>query len=275
MRVRPSYKRGWATRGASVNPGLWRALGGVWAPFLGIQGGKLFDHSGFRQNATLNGGVSWALGPNGYELDYNGTTGYLSMPDSDKHSFGDAASDSPLTFFAHICMDDATRFFIVTKGQTGGSIEFDFATAGSDVLFARFMDLNTSNSIQAISDNAFTADEGNPISVATTYTGGGSETDIELYRNGKPISHTPVLTGSYTAMHNTGFSLNIGRRDSTTTPQYANGKIGVFAMWRRVLLSSELLLLHNFPHILFELAQRRHLVSTSGIVILRRRMQGY
>ncbi len=59
--VNPSFFTGFAhSPGESKYPEYWKGLIGLWAPFLGVQGSKLFDLSGNGNHGALSGGYVWS-----------------------------------------------------------------------------------------------------------------------------------------------------------------------------------------------------------------------
>lgn len=67
----PSFAQGFATHLMSAAPDLWGGVVGAWAPFLGKQGNKLYDWSGFRNHGTING-ATWGAEGNGPVLSFDG-----------------------------------------------------------------------------------------------------------------------------------------------------------------------------------------------------------
>src|ERR1700722_8824684 len=49
-------------------------------PFTEGSGTTVYDQSGNGNNGTLSGGVTWAGGPSGWTLNFNGSTGYVTYP---------------------------------------------------------------------------------------------------------------------------------------------------------------------------------------------------
>ena len=74
----PSFKHGFARSAAESRlPWLWEQLAGAWCPFLGVQGGLLFDLARKTAPASLNNS-SWSAGPDGVVASFNGTSGYVN-----------------------------------------------------------------------------------------------------------------------------------------------------------------------------------------------------
>ncbi len=75
QRSRPSYGQGYArSADEAANPGLWRALAGLWLPELGATGGSIFDAGGSRNHGTLTNmaiGADWVTGPLGGALNFD------------------------------------------------------------------------------------------------------------------------------------------------------------------------------------------------------------
>ena len=77
-RIRPSYKQGWATYGASAAPDLWKRISGAWAPFLGPTGNILREHSNNKNHGIINN-ASWVADGLKFEIS---DSAFAEMPDN-------------------------------------------------------------------------------------------------------------------------------------------------------------------------------------------------
>lgn len=77
----PSAGFGFSTKDESLAPALWRGVFGVWAPFWGKQGQKVFDWSGFKNHGTLKNMTNgnWMPGAYGLGVWMNGINDYIDF----------------------------------------------------------------------------------------------------------------------------------------------------------------------------------------------------
>lgn len=133
----------------------------------------------------------------------------ISVSDNDLLSFGDGSTDTDMSIVSRVKMTDATRFRILTKGNTatGNDYEYLFLLSGADTLQFKAIDKSTAGHKTCTSTGTFTADEGSWIRLAATKTSAGT---IALYRNASSVTSTDGSSGSYTAMENLAAPLYIG-----------------------------------------------------------------
>jgi hypothetical protein len=177
----------------------------------------------------------------GNALDFDGSDDVIDVPDDDTLSFGDASTDTAMSGFAWLYMDDATRFRIFAKSDNAGSEEYIFVLAATDKLLLRFYDGNTSVYIGRIANSASTALESGWHSFGFTYDGGSSSGNAKLYIDGSEIAHSASDAGSYTAMHNTGQDFEVGAGQGF----FADGKIDEVAIWAEELSANDMSDLYN------------------------------
>lgn len=190
-------------------------------------------------------GFGKPLSNNAYSVDFDGANDYIATGDEDIFSFGDASTDSPFSCSTWVKMDDATKFRILAKSGSGtGNIEWLFTTNASDKLALYCYD-NTSDVSIARLSAAITSDEDSWIHVAATYSGGGNNTDINIYKNGVNINDSTLASGSYTAMHNGIGNLTIGNFRRTVNVDYADGTIDEVSLWDRELTAGEVTEIYN------------------------------
>jgi hypothetical protein len=179
-----------------------------------------------------------------YSLSFDGTNDYITIPDSSSLVFGNGSSDNAFSIFGWIKVEGGSDFRFIQKGDfPSGTMEWQFNINTSDKLFFRLYDNNTSNYESYHSDNALSNYTGRWIHIGVTYNGNGNvATGSTFYVNGIEWAGSGTSTnGSYTAMHNSSYSVVIGRINTT----YANGKIAQIGIWNEVLTGSEVLELYN------------------------------
>lgn len=137
---------------------------------------------------------------------FNGTTNYLTTPDTTDLSFGNSTTDTPMTFFAVINVTDtaaARRIFAkIVAANTGG--EYHFSVSAADALLLLAYD-SSANASAFVASNA-TITQGAWTTLAGTYsaaTGGATAAnDMTLYQLGTVFASTATNNASYVAMEN-------------------------------------------------------------------------
>lgn len=176
----------------------------------------------------------------------NGTNAYINIPDADNLSFGNGSTDSPFSIFMRVHMGSAntTRLYNkwVNTGTTG--YEIFITTGGDSKLYFRCYDDSTVGYIGRVSTATLTGYVNTWIDLVFTYDGGGSNTGMKIYLNGSVLSTTGATGGSYTAMENTGSSVDIGRIRSTTTT-YGDFEIDDYRVYSRELSANDVLELYS------------------------------
>ena len=174
-----------------------------------------------------------------YSMDFDGSSDYINLGDSNSLSFGNGSTDSPFSISAWIYMNDATNFRILNK-YNAPNYEYQFDLSSSDKL--QFYIFDGSDYRGVGYDSALSINQW--YHVAATYDGrGGSsaQSGMVLYVNGLPVNDITYSSGSYTAMHNTAAPVNIGKIASS----YANGQIDEVAIFNRALNTTEIAALYG------------------------------
>lgn len=187
-----------------------------------------FDDATSNNNDGTNNGTTDALGQIDRAREFNGSSHYIAIADSDSLSFGNGSSDSAFSGDSWTNMTDATHFKIISKAtdKTGGETEWFFGTGGGDAMVIVCYDDGTTDSILAVADTASTADEGTLVHWGFSYDGSGANTGFELYRKGVAVAVTRGGSGSYTAMSNTTSAVELGIVFRDESPAgWANGVI--------------------------------------------------
>lgn len=175
-------------------------------------------------------------------LLFDGTNDSISIADHSSLSFGNSSTDSAFSVSAWVKMSDATFFRILHKGDTTNA-EWNMSITSVDRLAFVLYDNDYSNYTYSDSAQLLTSFEGQWIHVGASYTGVGGSTaynGVTLYLNGiAQAKNSATQVGSYTAMHDTATSLNIGYLPSGAT--YAKGIIGTVNLWNDVRTAAEFL----------------------------------
>lgn len=186
----------------------------------------------------------------GTALNFNGTSDYIKVNDSNSLSFGNSISDTPLTFSAWIKPNDATHARVFAKSDYAGNDEYRFMINGNDKLTLILYDGNASNYITRNSTATLSSYEGSWVNIMATYDGSGSANGIKLYLNGTEIASDAATAGSYIAMHNTNRYLEIG--STIANSWYLNGSLDDPSIWNRKLDANEVASLYELGTEKFE-----------------------
>ena len=228
------------TRGRSTRyPWCWDGIVGLWLPYVGIQGSRLFDWSGHHNHGTLTNmdpATDWVTSRYGYTLDFDGTNDYVDVPSA-------AGLDGSGTIFVRFMTRNAatTQEIYRDEVQAGNDELLHIRVTGGDINFRGY-------------DNAayqFTLTCG--ISSDTWYAVVGTfkANDARLYLNAQErASDTSV---NMQAFPNHDY-LDIGRH-GRDNKDFFNGIIGQVAIWNRVLSAQEVALLYANPYALAEPAE--------------------
>lgn len=147
----PTFASGFARNASqALFPNLWKGLVGLWAPGLGVQGNRLFDFSGFRNDGILTNMTNdnWVLGRDGWGLGFNGIDEIINAGNDSSLNANhftvatrlkvnvfqdlfdtplakpDSGSDFDLILWP---TTNKVRFFFSTDGVTPGNVESSIA----------------------------------------------------------------------------------------------------------------------------------------------------
>ncbi|MEZ6256051.1 MAG: DUF2341 domain-containing protein [Patescibacteria group bacterium] len=181
-------------------------------------------------------------------LNFNGSTDYIKVADSNFLSFGSGTADSPFTISFWTNMTDATTIPFVFKGTTSpDEIEYVMETTSSDTLRIRLYDDTVANYIGVVSTETLTANEGKWVHLTATYDGSGSASGIKLYRNGIALTLTTQTGGTYTAMNNETSALSI-MRNGTDGSTFGQASLDEFKMFRYAQSQKQITENENLTH---------------------------
>ena len=182
-------------------------------------------------DASFEGGLvagDWALANSSiYAPLLNGTSDYISLPDNDLFSFGDATagSDRAFSVMTWVNMTDATGFPVIAKGiyNTSGEWRFSCLAADDKIHWQMFDESVADCYIGRLYNTALTANEGTWIHLAGTYDASETSAGCKIYVNGVQVDDTDYESnpGSYVAMENLAATVQLGR-DNTV---YGEGYI--------------------------------------------------
>lgn len=246
----PSYSQGFARSAAeSANPGSWKELVWVGAPFLGPTGLTLFDWGGRKDHGTLTTMVpatDWVPSPYGWALDF-GTIG------EDKHVAMSGLSNvsgntTTLSVLARLDTEDVEG--VVLFGTTTGStVYWQIQKAASDTVYIHS---------QAIS----TPTDGYWDGVWRWYTFVSDGANVLFYVNGNLVA-SAVAVGTSLAAGSKDFQLGKWVSGSNWNLE---GAIAEVVFHDRALAASEIEELYTDPdaHALLQLRQRTVAVAPAA-----------
>lgn len=242
--VKPSYGTNFAQwPGMSEYPQLWRGLAVVYAPFLGMTGGRLLDWSGNGNHGILGTGAAlptWALGPDGPILSFDGGD-YVACP------------DSPL-------LTPSKKLTIVTwlKENNGASTEVWISKEGSATnrsyyvrqyyyLGARYIDL-----VLSVDGSNFgnwrTAGNLHPVGewFMLTIIVDTNDANPSIYVNDQLTSGSWSSGSMPSSIYDNTAQLTLGVRRLETAPtEYLTGLLGLSMLYGRNLSVSEIIQLYQ------------------------------
>ena len=170
---------------------------------------------------------------------FDGVNDYITIADTSELSFGNETADSAFSISAWVYVKDATKFRLINKCGFDSIMEWSFATDANDDLRLALYDATTSNYISQKADAVLP--ENQWVHVACTYNANEAASGIILYQDGAVSASTATDVGSYTAMHSTSATIEMGRlRYSTTTADYSDGNICNVSIWSVVLTQAQI-----------------------------------
>ena len=180
--------------------------------------GNLIDIIG-AHNGTLFGGITRS----GVDFDFDGTTGYIEIPDNDDHSFTDVNGDLPFTIRMVVTLKNLTgrQWIISRRKDTATGQEYQIALFDGSLMFSlidstgTMMQLNYATTGLAINTKYH---------LVCKYDGSKTRGGMKMYLNGVLLSPTIGGSSTYAGMPNTTSKTLIGRGEFNSS-FFANFKI--------------------------------------------------
>ena len=240
MLLPASYANGFAPRdGRPLYAELWTGCVGAWNPGLGPSGLTLRDNSGFQNNGVLTNGPTWAANQGKYALSFDGSNDFVAV-NLPKRCEGSQAAIS-MCFWVNL---NAGYHKVLDTGDHVGNV------SGGIIWYAATESLGGGSQI-AIAGTYPTY--GGPYitanrwrHIAFTY----SALQIRFFLSGLPV-------GSFAVARDPNFSGSIWKIGGSGGAESANGLIGEFTSFTRVLSDSEIRTLATRRGIAYEMAPRR------------------
>jgi hypothetical protein len=205
-------------------------------------------------DATMAGQIS-PLGKGSARL-FNGTSNYLTTPDTTDMSFGNSTTDSAFSIFCVVNVTDtaAARDIITKLNTVLPAREWAFTVTTTDAIQMAVTD--ESVPVNAIRNSDAGIIQGSWTSLSSTYsaaTGGATAAnDMTHYNNGAVIASTATNQATYVAMENTVTAVYISNRNAGAGTFWFSGSIALILVLQANLSAAQHLALHNASRSYFQ-----------------------
>ena len=182
----------------------------------------------------------------GVAVHFNGTDEEGDVPDDDRYSFGDGASDQPFSIVVLANPDVVNaQMMLVSKYDTnngaGQKREYRLYMSSGGLPVIELYDEDANAQIGRSDATALTA--ATWVLLAATYDGSGAEPGIRLYKDAARVDDSASSSGTYVSMTNQATPFNIAMRRNVgggTDPlNLFDGKIALVAVTAKQLTSAE------------------------------------
>jgi hypothetical protein len=198
-----------------------------------------------------------------YSLRFDGSDDFLNNADSNgDYNFGNATTDSPFSISTWFRADTIENFRIACKGADASNREWLWTTDPSGKLTLSLYDLVVAKQIVGYYNSVLSTDTW--YHGVCTYDGSSTVGGIKLYLNGSSVTVSQTTQGAYTAMHDTGSDLEVGRWH---VAGYADGYIDEMAIWSSVLSAAEVTAIYGTGKPPFDLTSNNGDYASSGNLI--------
>jgi hypothetical protein len=168
-----------------------------------------------------------------YYLSFDGVDDYVEVADSDSLSFGNGATDSPLTIELWFRPGSMTaRQNLIGKWRGSAAVQEYRLYIAPGTIRLDLMDSARQVQVSARNNNNLSALAGGWHHLAVTYDGRGGATaadGITIHVDGVAVPMFRINNASYVAMSNTSAIVQIGR-EATQWNQY-NGGLDEIRLW--------------------------------------------
>lgn len=209
----------------------------------------VLDQTGNNNHGTMTNMEDADIDPDfprpGSEFSWllDGANEYINATDNALLSFGNGVTDRPFSLSVWVKPDSISRFRIFDKASTtvAQDREYVFSTGSAGRPAFILYDIPNTITISRTGNAGTDLVVGEWTHLVATYNGNGLNTGMKIYRNGVLAPSTAGATGTYVAMHDTAFALNLGRFSGN----YANGKQADYVVWDKELSASEVTAIYN------------------------------
>ena len=209
-------------------------------PLANIISEYKFENNVLDTVGTNNGvatAITYVTGGVGKSADFNGSTSFVSIADSNDLSFTNGFNDLPFSISLLIKFDvfpSNALFLNKFIGTTGREYEIRWNNT-QGFIFKLYRDTNSSNINAAFLPTKVT---GQWYHITCTSDGSETKEGLIIYINGIEVPSTKTLQGTYTGMINNTGVLSLGKFYSGL---HLNGKMDVVRLWDKELTSAEAL----------------------------------
>lgn len=184
--------------------------------------------------STLNG-TATNIVFSGTEADFNGTTAYIDLPDSDTLSYGNGTLDQDMSISFMVKFDSLTApINIVSKMISAANSEYRVTINTATELILQTRDVSVPATIQGRFD-PFNFIVGTQYHVVITKSGA----TVEMYVDNILKSVVSSTTGAYIAMENSTGIVRIGAIPYDATAKL-NGTMKRLGFWNKKLTATEI-----------------------------------
>lgn len=188
--------------------------------------------------------ISYAnAGINGNCATFNGSSSYISVPQSTDFDFSTVSNDLPFTisFWSYSVSNSGNQWVMNKRGGLGSNDQWQIVKVGVNIYLSLFTTtaiyigkyINATPTLNVWEHYVF------------TYNGNGTNAGINCYKNGVSTATTNFNAGTYTKMPIISQTAAIGRANWVGTG-YLNGRIDEMAIWKnRELNATEVAELYN------------------------------
>jgi len=235
--------------GLSANTSLSTGLVAYWSANVS---GSFPDATGNGHDGTITGATFVPNGKSGGAYDFNGTSNYVTVPDSSAFSFTsgggvdtafsisawikrDVLTGAPMIFTKWDTNPQGEYYFFIDSASNGVRLNIWTASGGTDNLVRR------SDGPGNILDTV-----GRWYHVVCTYDASKVVGGIKLYLDGSEVTtYVDQSSGTYTGMTNTATDVLIGALQPSAPNLFVDGLLDEIGVWSKELTASEVSLLYN------------------------------
>tara|TARA_R110002167_G_scaffold331706_1_gene538381 strand:+ start:22435 stop:23877 length:1443 start_codon:yes stop_codon:yes gene_type:complete len=209
---------------------------------------NFLDYTSNNHDATAVGTVTFSAdGVVGKRAVFDGSTDYLTVPDSDDFSFTDGVSDVPFTLCAWVNFNSVSNCRFLSKLLSAGDLwEWTFGYNGTSITVACYHFDSSANRIKL--DYPWSPTTNTWYHLVVTYDGSETKEGLKLYLDGTEVSPTLSEGGTYTGMTNRSHPLHIGT-NSGFVSQSLNGRMDEVKIYKnRELTQAEVTEMHTLEN---------------------------
>ena len=209
----------------------------LWLP---LTDGSFQDRS-TNEHTVVPTGTNPCLDREGLKLK---NQSYLDVNDANDLSFGDGVTDSPFTFAMWVKLYgtvDVNPFLLKGQKNSWTNYEYRFGTISSGKLILYLVDQVNGGTIGRFVNTSLTGYENQWIHITGTYDGSATVAGIKIYLNGVRVDDSNAIPGTYVAMSNSVYTLQVGKIHAA----YFDGSAKHITIFNEALTETEIMELLN------------------------------